>query len=120
MFDEVDGFYYDMDALSSPITQRDESFPEISFTDVSQPLFELQGYPGIVSQQPKEQQQQMTLTVPELDLIKPSQKCCDTSEALKPKAKKQMVFMPFASFEATELTVKSLMDKSPKSAIIRL
>lgn len=118
MFGEVDDMCFDMDVLSSPIVEREYSNPEFSFADMSQPQFELQSYSDMLRPPTQEQFQFDAMS---FDLKKPAERQQKVQDVLKPKPKREaLVFHPFASFEATELTVKSLMKRSNNNAIVRL
>ena len=112
MFAEVDNFFFDMDVLTSPVAEREDSFTELNNEDFYHPQFELQQYIDITKSTGFEQKQQNVFDVETFDL-KPSFEPAKTVQnTVKPKAKKEtIVFKPFESFEATELTVKALMKR---------
>ena len=119
MFGDIDDLYFDMDVLSSPIAERTANYPEFTFTDINPPQFELQTYTDIT--RPAAQEQQFVIDVRSFDLKKPGERQQKIQDSCKPKAKKEaLIFHPFASFEATELTVKTLMKRNQKNAVIRL
>ena len=121
MFAEVDNFFFDMDVLSSPIAERDDSFSELNNEDFFNPQIGIQSYPDMMKPTGFEQKQQLPFDYGSFDLKPSFEPVKPVQNTLKPKAKKEvLVFQPFASFEATELTVKALMGKCFDGAVIRL
>ena len=113
MFEDCDSLY-DFDILSSPIPQREQSYPDFGFTteQYQAPYFELQ-----VNAEPSQQyfqSRQSQIDSFQYDLkvkqIRSDKIQKEQTGKIAPKKKKTpVVFKPFASFEATELTVRKLM-----------